>query len=107
MQVMIEIAENANLSDEDKRNLIMYTRERFKNRRRMAYIALIAIVASLGLLFLGAFIDGLSDPCPAGQTCKGVLAAIKENQTIFTWINGFLTAIVGAYYGISAWKPSS
>ena len=107
LRIIMEIAENDKLSPQDKMALITRASERFKNRRRMAYIALATIVVSVGLLFLGAFVDGLSAPCPENHTCKGVLGAINESQTVFTWAEGFLAAIVGAYYGISGWRPSS
>lgn len=106
IRIMIEIAENKNLSDKDKSELILYAQTRFKNRRRMAYISLSAIIASLALIFLAAFIDGLSS-CPAEQTCEGILVSIKNNQNLITWIEGFLTAIVAAYYGVTAWRPAS
>ena len=105
LRIMIEIAENDKLSDQDKKNLILYSRQRFKNRKRMAYVGLYAIVVSLGLLFLAAFIDGFST-CPEGQTCAGILQSIKDSQTLFVWIEGFLTAIVAAYFGVSAWRPA-
>lgn len=106
IRIMVEIAENKNLSDKDKSQLILYAQTRFKNRRRMAYIALSAIIVSLALILLAAFIDGLST-CPARQTCEGILASIKNNQNLIAWIEGFLTAIVAAYYGVSAWRPAS
>lgn len=105
LRIMIEIAENEKLSDEDKTNLIQYSKERFKNRRRMAYIALYALVCSLAFLFIAAFIDGLSS-CPNGETCPGILQSIEKSQTLIVWIEGFLTAIVAAYYGVSAWRPA-
>ena len=106
LSIMVEIAKDKELSDADKKTLISYAQRKFTNRRRMAYIALYAIVASLSLLFVAAFIDGFST-CPKGQTCKGILEALKDNQTLIVWIEGFLTAIVAAYYGISAWRPAS
>ena len=105
LRIMIEIAENDKLSDQDKKNLILFSRQRFKNRKRMAYVSLYALAISLGLLFLAAFIDGLS-VCPKGQTCVGILKSIKDSQTLFIWIEGFLTAIVAAYFGVSAWRPA-
>jgi len=103
---MIEIAAHPTLSNEDKSKLICIAQERFKNRRKMAYIALITLVASLALLFLAAFIDGLST-CPANETCEGILKPIEDNQTLIIWIEGFLASIVAAYYGVSAWRPAS
>lgn len=99
LRIMIEIAENDKLSDQDKTSLIHYSTERFKNRRLMAYVSLYALITSLALLFLSAIIDGL--------TGSGILASIKESQTLFTWMEGFLTAIVAAYFGVSAWRPAS
>ncbi len=103
---MVEIAKDKELTDTDKTALISYAQKKFTNRRRMAYISLFTIVASLGLLFVAAFIDGLST-CPADKTCKGILETIKDSQTLIAWIEGFLTSIVAAYYGVSAWRPAS
>ena len=96
---MIEIATHPDLSDLDKATLIMYARSNFKNRRKMAYICLWSIIISFALLFAAAFNDGILH--------SKILAAISDNQTIFVSIEGFLTSIVGAYYGVSAWRPSS
>lgn len=106
IRIMIEIAENKDLSDQDKSELIFFAQTRFKNRRRMAYLSLSTIIVSLGLIFLAAFIDGLST-CPAEQTCEKILDAIQDNQNLIAWIEGFLTAIVAAYYGVTAWRPAS
>ena len=97
---MVDIAKDPDLTDEDKIELILYARNNFKNRRKMAYICLLTIVVSLALLFVAAFIDGI-------RTDTKILAAIKDIQGIVASIQGFLTAIVGAYYGVSAWRPSS
>ena len=103
---MVDIAKDKDLSDADKSALLKYAQQRFVNRRRMAYVALSAIVISLFLLLLAAFIDGFST-CPTGETCRGILDAVKDSQTLIAWIEGFLTSIVAAYYGISAWRPAS
>ena len=100
---MVEIAKDKELSPEDRKELISYAQKRFANRRRMAYISLFTIVGSLVLLFAAGFIDGLSTR-PGGT---GILDALKNNQTLIAWIEGFLTSIVAAYYGISAWRPAS
>ena len=106
LRIMVEIAKDKELSDADKSALISYAKTRFNNRRRMAYVALYALIASLGLLFIAAIIDGFTT-CPTGQTCEGILKSINNSQTLITWIEGFLTAIVAAYYGVSAWRPAS
>lgn len=102
---MVEIAKDEALSDADKAALIAYSRQRFTNRRRMAYMALSALIASLVFIFIAALVDGLS--CPPGQTCQGILGSIENSQTLIAWIEGFLAAIVAAYYGVSAWRPAS
>lgn len=107
LHIMITIAKDDVLSDADKSRLIGVAQNKFKHRRAMAYVALTAIVVSLVLLFVAAFIDGLSAPCPKDQVCTGILASIEKNQTLIAWIEGFLTSIVAAYYGISAWRPAS
>ena len=106
IRVMIEITENKNLSDADKSALIKCAQARFRNRRRMAYVSLYTIIASLVLLFAAAFFDGFG-ACPAGQTCDGILKSIENSQTLITWIEGFLATIVAAYFGVSAWRPAS
>ena len=106
IRIMIEIAENQNLSEEDKRALILHSQNRFKNRRHMAYISLITIVITVAVLLIAAFIDGLV-LCDGSSQCEGILAAIEKNQTLLAWLEGFLTSIVAAYYGVTAWKPSS
>jgi len=105
IKIMIEIAKDKDLSDADKAALISYANARFKNRRKMAYISLYVIVVSLGLIFVGAFIDGII--CHGEKSCYGILDSIKENQTLITWVEGFLTSIVAAYYGVTSWRPSS
>ena len=99
IRIMIEIAENEKLTNEDKTNLIKLSQARFTNRRRMAYISLYMIIASLIYLLLATLIDGISNTT--------ILDSIGENRTLFAWIEGFLAAIVAAYYGVSAWKPAS
>ena len=104
MRIMIEIAENEKLRDADKAALIHHAQTRFRNRRRIAYIALSGIIISLTILFIAAFIDRFST-CSPGQ--EYLLKSINGSQSIFIWIEGFLAAIVAAYYGISAWRPAS
>ncbi|MCK5335439.1 MAG: hypothetical protein KAQ67_04720 [Gammaproteobacteria bacterium] len=106
LRLMIEIVKDENISDDDKKALIKFASSRFKNRRRMAYVSLLAIVISLLFIFLGALIDGASS-CPTGTTCTSFLNTINENQSLIAWIEGFLTSIVAAYFGVSSWRPAS
>ena len=99
IRLMMEIAANGDLTPTDRALIIQFARDRFKNRRRMAYICLYTIIASAIFLFVGAFVEGFCD--------KKVLTVISTHKDLFIWINFFLTSIVGAYYGVTAWRPSS
>ncbi|MCL1038050.1 hypothetical protein L2750_12910 [Shewanella submarina] len=99
LRLIIEILKDDKISDEDKTQLIVYSQERFKNRRKMAYASLYAIIGSLIFMLIAAIVDGFTD--------STILAAIHQNSTMIGWIEGFLTAIVAAYYGVSAWRPAS
>ncbi|MFA8343683.1 MAG: hypothetical protein ACEPO8_12005 [Rhodothermaceae bacterium] len=103
---MIEIVKDDGISNEDKEKLITIALNRFHNRRKMAYISLYTIVTSLIVVFIFAFIDGLIITNEESAS-EGIMTIIKNNQTLIIWIETFLTSIVAAYYGISAWKPSS
>lgn len=98
---MIEIAKDPNLAPEDKSILIQFCRNRFKNRRIMAYIALLTIVVSLAFMLIASIFDG------ASTNPTKILKAISDNQGLIGAMEGFLTAIVAAYYGVSTWRPSS
>ncbi len=99
LRLMIEIAKDRDISDEDKTALILYSSSRFKNRRRMAYISLFALVASFIFLFVAAIIDGTQS--------TSILEKITENDWLIAWIGGFLTSIVAAYFGVSSWRAAS
>lgn len=99
VRLMMEIVQNTDISPGDRAALVKFASSRFKNRRIMAYICLYTIIASMALIFIGAFLDGLFD--------TNVIGVIKENTALYVWVDGFLTSIVGAYFGVSAWRPSS
>ena len=108
IHLMQEIARDQSLTPEDRAMLIRFAGDRFKNRRFMAYACLWTLIGTAILLMLAAFVDGLvlcSGNAPS--SCHGILATIEDSQALFIWVDGFLTAIVGAYYGVSAWRPSS
>lgn len=94
IKVMMEIAKDPDLAAADKTQLIEFARNRFRHRRLIAYTALWALLVSLGVL-LGMAIAG-------GEG----LDQIKDSSLLIS-IEAFLTAIVGAYYGVSAWRPAS
>ena len=94
IKVMMEIAKDADLAPADKTQLIEFAKNRFRHRRRMAYIALAALLLSLAALFILAF------------ACGECFEELKDSSLLIS-IEAFLTAIVGAYYGVSAWRPAS
>ncbi len=83
IQTLVEILKDSDLDNEDKKFLIEQAKDRFKVRRRMAYLCLLGIFA-LGL------IDGTS--------------AMQIN---LAWTNGPLAGVVLAYYGATAYQPNS
>ncbi|MCL2916052.1 hypothetical protein L2725_20125 [Shewanella corallii] len=99
LRIMIEIVKDPDISPADKTALIQYSQERFKNRRKMAYMSLYTIIGSLIFMLIAAVVDDFAN--------TSILTEIHENATIIGWIEGFLTAIVAAYYGVSAWRPAS
>ena len=94
LQRLVCILKDGELSDENKRALITFSRERFRYRRLMALTLLWAIVLQLPVLF----VSGLA---------AVNFALSGEVATLITWIDAFLAGIVGAYYGITALRPSS
>lgn len=118
LRMLIEIAKDPGLSDAEKETLIQVDRERFVNRRRMAYLALFAILGTLVFVLAAAILDASPDrmlacatAAKAGGTtlpdCGAILISLTEAQTLLSWIMGFLASIVGAYYGFSSLRPSS
>lgn len=96
MILMMNIATDNRIQDESVRKFLLeQSTQRFKNRRRMAYIALIAVLVTLAVALIAALFD------PQG------FKNLHSQSSIIIWINGFLISIVAAYYGVSAWKPSS
>ena len=94
VRVLAEILQNTKLTPNQKNGLIEISRERFAHRRYMAYVALWSVVVSLGALFVASLVFD------AGERLAPV-------STLINWIEGFLTAIVAAYYGVSTWRPAS
>lgn len=99
VQVLIDIVTNGNIPDADKTRLITFAQNRFRHRRRMAYVCLYTIVVSVGFVFLAAVIDAYGD--------KAILNTLNTMTTFLGVIEFFLTGIVAAYYGMSSWRPSS
>jgi hypothetical protein len=93
------ILADPDLSDEQKSWLIQRANRRFRNRRRMAYIALGAVLAMMLVVVAGAVIDGIWD--------TDIVARLNQAANLLGVTNALLTTIVGAYYGFSSLRPSS
>jgi hypothetical protein len=104
--VLKDILKDKDIDEDGKSWLLEYSVTRFKNRRRMAYLALSAILVSLAFLLLSSIIDGQST-CIVTNECTGVLKNLREVQGLLEWMEGFLAAIVATYYGMSSFRPSS
>jgi len=87
------------LSDEQKGWLIQRANRRFQNRRRMAYIALGAVLAMMLVVVAGAVIDGIWG--------ANIVARLNHAANLLGVTNALLISIVGAYYGFSSFRPSS
>lgn len=103
---LMKIAKDKDIDPEVRQWLFDYAVTRFKNRRQMAFIALLTIIAMLFFLGFGALYDGLSE-CVASMKCTGILASMQKIEDVLVWGMGFLASIVAAYYGVSSFRPSS
>ena len=65
------------------------SKNRYRHRRRMAYLALSGVLLSLAILF----VIGLFRP----ESFEAL-----DDSTVLIFIQGFLTSIVATYFGISA-----
>lgn len=99
VRMMLEILTTEGLGDGDKQALVRLSQERFRNRRRMAYLALYAIFGILIFLGLATIVDAF--------TAEDVLAKLEKINGLLISIIGFLTTVVLAYIGAAAWRPSS
>jgi hypothetical protein len=105
ISIMIKIIKDPDIDDADKTTLITYCQSRFKHRRRIAYISLWTIIGSVFFVFAAALFDGM--PLTGDEKPSTILSVLGSNSGFLGTVEGLLAAIVGAYYGISGWKPSS
>jgi len=117
VEVMREILKDDAYTKDEKVLLFMMSRERFRNRRRMAYISLGAIVVAAILLVLAIMVEafGWADPLSVTTMQNGmettedryVSDIIQKYDTTIMWLGGFFTSIIAFYFGASALRPSS
>lgn len=99
LATIVRITKDPELSEEAKARLLGYAGSRFRHRRRMAYIALYAVLTSFALLIAATIVDGVLN--------TQIVSKISSIGSLLGAIEFFLTAIVAAYYGMSTWRPSS
>lgn len=110
--ILMEIAKEKEIDDEMREWLLQFSMNRFKNRRKMAYASLMTIIAIIIFLGIAALIDGIAGYIGAcAGACVGdevgILYSISRIDSLLTWVVGFLSSIVGAYFGVASFRPSS
>ena len=90
----------SSLAAEEKAALIEFATNRFRNRRQMAKVSFFVIVGMVGALLLFALIDGMT-------TTSTILDDVLKIESLLKWLLGFLTSIIGFYFGASTLRPSS
>lgn len=103
VEVMRDAFKDNEIDETERDMLYVMANNRFANRRRMAYIALWAIVAASVFLGISIIVDA-SQSVDSGGT---VSAVIKEYENLLTWFGSFFTAIIALYFGASSLRPSS
>lgn len=83
LRTLINILKDSELTDSDKKFLIGQAKDRFKVRRRLAYV------------------------CLAGIFALGIIDGFSSMDIDLMWTSGPLAAVVLAYYGATAYKPNS
>ena len=95
----LEIIKDPELTETQKDWLIDRANRRFQNRRRMAYIALTALLVTLAVYLGGAIADGI--------WATKIVEKLENAAELLGVTNALLTSIVGAYYGFASLRPSS
>lgn len=136
VQVMREVLADKNYSQEEKELLFFMSRERFQNRRKMAYIALYVLVGAAIFLAVGWAADflgrssmlsnclqgiaGLPETMTAAQKDVAIAALgegacteypftqiIKDNTDVLSWLGTFFTSVIALYFGAASFRPTS
>ncbi len=104
---LVAIAKDDQIDDQTRQWLLNYAVNRFRNRRRMAYISLGAMLAFFAFLAIASFFDcSTATGADKGQ-CVNVMTNLQHVEGLIIWINGFLATIVATYFGMASFRPSS
>ena len=117
--LLSEILKDEKLTAGDKQRLYDVAERRFWHRRLMAYIALAGIIVFSAAVVVVPLIpqscvctasssngEAVPDELGTGEQQQACECPAPEAPDV-TWINTTLAAIVVAYYGAAAIKPSS
>lgn len=137
VEVMQDVFQNASYSTDEKQLLFYMSRERFQNRRRMAYISLYVLLGATVVLGIGWIVDAVSHSSAVATCLAGIgelpetlvsdadrAAAIEavvasnctqfpfsevlaKNTEVLTWMGTFFTSIIALYFGASSFRPTS
>ena len=105
IQVVRDVLKDEGYTEEEKLIIVTMSRDRFKNRRRMAYIALGVLVLGALSLILAIYQDGsIVEP---GKASSNYSSVIEKNIETITWFGGFFISVIGFYFGASSLRPTS
>ena len=136
VQVMREVLGDDNYDDDEKKLLFFMSRERFQNRRRMAYIALWVLVATTLFLAIGWMYDvanhdatlatclsapeNLPDNMITQERQVAIAAVVEDgctefpfsqvlqqNEYLLSWLGTFFTSVIALYFGAASFRPTS
>ena len=115
--VMKEVFKDDDFDEDEKMLLFLMSKERFKNRRRMAYVSLSVLVLATLYIALIIFLDGShASKCDKGfdanYLCDGKVyfvysTLLEKNSELLQWLGGFFTSIIALYFGAASFRPTS
>lgn len=118
VEVMQDVFKNQTYTDREKNLLFFMSRQRFENRRKMAYYSLSMLIGGAILIAAAMIYDGIHplvctdtdipiEGCTQKQLFFRYTAIIKANTEALSWIGGFFTSVIALYYGASSLRPTS
>ncbi len=119
VEVMRSVFKDKDFSVREQNILFYMSRERFQNRRKMAYYALYVLLLAAVLLMGAIIYDGLVstaictaadtpiEGCTVGKAYYPLAESIKMHTELLKWMGGFFVSIIAFYFGASSFRPTS
>lgn len=118
VEVMQDVFKNQTYTDREKNLLFFMSRQRFENRRKMAYYSLSMLIGGAILIAAAMIYDGIhplvcadaklsAADCTQNNLVFRYTEIIKANTEALSWIGGFFTSVIALYYGASSLRPTS